>query len=114
MVLVLFFLTTPLAYLPTAALAAILISSALSLFDFASLRRYYNVNRFEFRFALVAMLGVMTAGVLPGVLVAVGLSFLKLLRMASKPRDVVMGLVAGTDDVYSSLEHEGVSLAFPA
>jgi high affinity sulfate transporter 1 len=109
MAIVLIFLATPLAYLPTAALAAILISSALSLFDFTSLRRYYRINSFEFRFALVAMLGVMTVGVLPGVLIAVGLSFLKLVRMASRPRDVVMGLVGGTDDVYSSLEHEGVT-----
>ncbi|HJZ81978.1 MAG TPA: SulP family inorganic anion transporter, partial [Pyrinomonadaceae bacterium] len=43
MSLALLFLTRPLAYLPTAALAAILISSALSLFDIASLREYYRV-----------------------------------------------------------------------
>jgi hypothetical protein len=45
MAAVILFLTAPLAYLPTAALAAILISSALSLFDVASLRRYYTVSR---------------------------------------------------------------------
>ena len=64
----LMFLTRPLAYLPTAALAAILVSSALGLFDVASLRRYYRVSPAEFRHSVVAMLGVMTVGVLPGVL----------------------------------------------
>ena len=75
---VLFFLTKPLSYLPTAALAAILISSAIGLFDLASLKRYYKVSKPEFRHSLVAMLGVMTIGVLPGILIAVGLALLKL------------------------------------
>jgi len=65
MAAVLLFLTGPLAYLPTAALAAILISSALGLFDFTSLRSYFRVSRPEFRHSIAAMLGVMTVGVLP-------------------------------------------------
>jgi MFS superfamily sulfate permease-like transporter len=80
----------PLAYLPSTALAAILIASSISLFDLASLRRYYRVSRPEFRHALVAMLGVMTVGVLMGVLVAVGLAMLKLLMLASKPVEAAL------------------------
>jgi MFS superfamily sulfate permease-like transporter len=106
MAAVLIFLTRPLAYLPTAALAAILISSALGLFDFASLRAYYNVSRPEFRHSVVAMLGVMTVGVLPGVLIAVGLALLKLLRLASRPHDVVLRPVRREDGVISA-EKEG-------
>jgi MFS superfamily sulfate permease-like transporter len=41
------------------------------------------------------MLGVMTVGVLMGVLVAVGLAMLKLLLLASKPHDAVLGVVPG-------------------
>jgi len=93
--LVLLFLTAPLAYLPSTALAAILIASSISLFDLTSLRRYYRVSRPEFRHAVVAMLGVMTVGVLMGVLVAVGLAMLKLLLLASKPHDAVLGVVPG-------------------
>jgi high affinity sulfate transporter 1 len=107
MAAVLLFLTRPLAYLPTAALAAILVSSALGLFDVASLRRYYRVSRPEFWLSMVAMLGVMTVGVLPGVLIAVGLALLKLLRLASRPHDVVLGLVQERDDVYSAVEEKG-------
>ena len=107
MAVVLLFLTRPLAYLPTAALAAILVSSALGLFDVASLQRYYRISRSEFWLSVVAMLGVMTVGVLPGVLIAVGLALLKLLRLASRPHDVVLGLVQQRDDVYSAVEEEG-------
>jgi len=107
MAAVLIFLTEPLAYLPTAVLAAILISSALGLFDVVSLRRYYSVSPPEFWLSVVATLGVMTVGVLPGVLIAVGLAVLKLLRMASRPHDVVLGLVREKGDVYSAVEEEG-------
>jgi high affinity sulfate transporter 1 len=88
---VLLFFTAPLAYLPSAALAAILISSSIGLFDLHSLRRYYRISKPEFRHSIVAMLGVMTIGVLGGVIVAVGLAMLKLLMLASKPHDAVLG-----------------------
>ena len=107
MAVVLMFLTRPIAYLPTAALAAILVSSALGLFDVASLQRYYRISRSEFWLSVIAMLGVMTVGVLPGVLIAVGLALLKLLRLASRPHDVVLGLVQEKGDVYSAVEEEG-------
>lgn len=58
MAVVLIFLTGPLAYVPTAALAAILISSALGLFDWGSLGHYYRVSKPEFRQSVIAMLGV--------------------------------------------------------
>jgi MFS superfamily sulfate permease-like transporter len=99
--------TKPLAYVPTAALAAILISSALGLFDVASLRDYYRMSRPEFRHAVVAMLGVMTLGVLPGVLIAVGLALFKLLRMASRPRDEVLGVIEKDGDIYCGTVEEG-------
>jgi MFS superfamily sulfate permease-like transporter len=91
MSIVLLFLTRPLAYVPTAALAAILISSALGLFDWGSFRHYYRLSKAEFRQSLAAMLGVMTLGVLQGVLIAVGLAMFKLLRHASRSRDAVSG-----------------------
>jgi len=96
-----------LAYVPSAALAAILISSALGLFDIASLQDYYRLSKPEFRHALIAMLGVMTLGVLQGVLIAVGLALLKLLRQASHPRDAVLGVVQRDGDAYCATEEEG-------
>jgi MFS superfamily sulfate permease-like transporter len=102
MILVLFFLTAPLAYLPNVALAAILISSAIGLFDLRSLQRYRRVSRQEFRSSLVTMIGVITLGVLPGVLIAVGLALLRVLARASVPHDAVLGLVQGPDGIHGA------------
>jgi len=104
MAAVLLFLTRPLAYLPTTALAAILISSALGLFDFASLRRYGQASPAELRHSIVAMLGVMTVGVLPGIAVAVGLAVVRLLLLASRPHDAVLGVIEGRDGCYDIAE----------
>ena len=104
---VLLFFTAPLAYLPSAALAAILVSSVLGLLDFASLRGYYRVSRPELRHSIAAMLGVMTVGVLPGVLLAVALALLRLLRLASHPHDAVLGLVEAKDGTLSAEEEGG-------
>ncbi len=107
MAAVLIFLTGPLAYLPTAALAAILISSAVGLFDWGSLRHYYRLSKSEFRHCLIAMIGVMTLGVLQGVLIAVALALLKLLRHASHPRDAVLGLIENEGEAYAATEDAG-------
>ena len=107
MSLVLIFLTKPLAFLPTAALAAILISSALNLFDIASLRTYYRASPLEFLYAMVAMIGVMTVGVLPAVLVAVALTMANLIRMASKPHEALLGAVDGEPDLFAPFDEGG-------
>lgn len=104
---VLLFFTGPLQYLPTAALAAILISSAIGLFDIASVRRFYHLSRPEFRQSLIATLGVMTIGVLPGVLIAVALALLKLLRDATQPNEAAYGLVEEEGEYRPANEGEG-------
>lgn len=110
MAFVLMFLTSPLAYLPITALAAILIASASGLFDLRSVRRYYNLSMPEFRHCIVATLGVMTVGVLPGVLIAVVLAMFNLIRKASRPNNAVLGRISGTSDVYGELEAGGQAL----
>jgi MFS superfamily sulfate permease-like transporter len=107
MTIVLLFLTAPLAWLPKAALAAIVISAVLGLFDFASLGRFYRLARVEWFLAIVTMLGVLTIGLLPGIVLAVGLAILKLLSMASFPHDAVLGLVHTATGSYATEEPEG-------
>src|SRR5262249_27687843 len=60
LVLVLLFFTVPLALLPIAALSAILVNSALGLFDLQSLTRLRRVSPQEFIVALITLLGVIT------------------------------------------------------
>jgi len=95
MLLILFFLTEPLAYVPNTALAAVIIVSAVGLFDFATLRDLYAMSRVELGFSVGTTLGVLVLGVLPGVLLAVALALLLVLMLTSRPTDAVLGRVSG-------------------
>jgi high affinity sulfate transporter 1 len=95
MLLSLFFLTEPLAYVPNAALAAVIVVAAVGLFDFTTLRELYAMSRVEFGFSVGTTLGVLVLGVLPGVLLAVVLSLLLLLMLTSRPTDAVLGRAPG-------------------
>ena len=112
LVLTLLFLTAPLALLPIPVLAAILISSALGLFDIPSLRTLYAYSPQEFWLAMLTLLGVITVGVLPGVVVAVLIALMQLLAKASRPHDAVLGRMPGVDG-YHNLEHYPEARSLP-
>ena len=79
--------------LPSTALAAIVITAALSLFDLAGAHRLLRLRRSEFGLSVVSFLGVVVFGVLPGIGIAVGLSLLNFIRHAWRPHDAVLGRV---------------------
>ena len=95
MLLILFFLTQPLGYVPTAALAAVIMVSAVGLLDLAELRNLYLISHRELLLSVGTTLGVLILGVLPGVLLAVALSLFWLLSVVSRPHDGVLGRMAG-------------------
>jgi high affinity sulfate transporter 1 len=84
-----------LANLPTVALAAVVISAALRLFDFASLRSFARVRRADFLVSVVTFLAVAAFGVLEGIAVAVSLSMLDFVRRAWHPHHAILGRSAG-------------------
>jgi high affinity sulfate transporter 1 len=91
-----------LASFPAAALGALVVHAALRLVDLAELRRFARFRRSELALALLTTVAVLALGVLHGVLVAIGLSILDLLRRVSRPHDGVLGYVpdlAGMHDV---------------
>lgn len=73
------------AYLPDSALAAVVIVAATALVDIAGMRRLWRMSRVEFGLAVAAFLGVVFAGVLQGILVAIGLSFAAVVARAWQP-----------------------------
>jgi high affinity sulfate transporter 1 len=95
MLLILFFLTAPLAYVPSAGLAAVIMVSAVGLFDFPALRNLSAMSYRELLLSLSTTLGVLILGVLPGVLLAIVLTLIWLLSVGSRPRDEVLGKMAG-------------------
>ena len=101
LVMTLMFFTRPLALLPIAVLAAILINSAIGLFDVPGLVTLRRISPREFWLAIVTLLGVITVGVLPGVVVAISIALLQLLARASHPHDAVLGRIPGVDGYHN-------------
>ena len=88
-------LTDVMKYLPIAVLGAVIASAALDLFDAKELRRLWQTSHVEFVFALIAMLGVVGYDVLRGLLIAVIATAVYLLARVSRPRDALLGRIAG-------------------
>ena len=91
MLAVLFFLTGPLAQVPQAGLAAVIVVSAAGLFDMTALRDLYRISRRELSLSVITTFGVLAIGALPGVFLAVGLTFIWLLSVGSRPHDAILG-----------------------
>ncbi|MFD9890057.1 SulP family inorganic anion transporter [Amycolatopsis sp. NPDC059027] len=99
---VLVFAGPVLAAFPTAALGALVVYAALTLIDVREFRRIARFRHSEFALAVLTTAGVLALGVLYGVLAAVGLSILDLLRRIARPHAAVLGYargVAGMHDI---------------
>ena len=81
--------------LPQPALAAVVITAALSLADIPGTVRLWRQRKAEFLLSIAAFLGVALLGVLPGIAIAVALSILNVFRRAWWPYDTVLGRVDG-------------------
>ncbi|WP_426810740.1 SulP family inorganic anion transporter [Pseudomonas sp. WOUb67] len=95
--LILLFFTAPMAWIPQAALGAVLLMAGWGLIDIKSLGRIRRLSRFEFWLCLLTTVGVLGLGVLPGIVFAVTLAILRLLYSIYQPTDAVLGWLPGTE-----------------
>ncbi|MDV7354654.1 SulP family inorganic anion transporter [Rhodococcus oxybenzonivorans] len=72
-------------YLPDATLGAVVIVAATALVDVKGMVRMWRMSSVEFGLAVAAFLGVALVGVLQGILVAIGLSFVAVVAQAWQP-----------------------------
>jgi high affinity sulfate transporter 1 len=95
--LVAFILLTPglTAYLPSATLAAVVISAALSLIDVRGFRRLVRMNKIDAALSFAAFVGVLVVGVLEGIVVTIALSLLAFVQQAWRPYRAELGRVTG-------------------
>ena len=93
-----------LSALPISVLAAIVVMAAFSLAELAAARKLWRQRRMEFWLSIAATLGVAVLGVLPGILVAVGLSILNVFRRAWWPYQAVLGREKGVPG-YHDITH---------
>ena len=101
--LCLLFLTGLLENLPKAVLAAVVLTAVYGLVDFPALLRMLRVSRLDFLAAALALLGVLSLGILQGILLAALASILLLLARVSRPHVAFLGRVPGTNS-YSDLD----------
>jgi sulfate permease, SulP family len=88
--IVLLLLTGPLAYLPDAALAAVVFLIAVELIDIKGMRRILACRRREFAIALLTTAAVVVLGVEEGLALAVVASVIDHLRHSYNPRNSVL------------------------
>ena len=94
--------------LPKAVLAAIIIDAVVfGMIDIPELRRLYRVKRFDFWIAAAAVIGVLSAGVLAGVVIGIALSLIWLVYVATAPGMPLLGREPGTQVFRDVAEHPG-------
>jgi MFS superfamily sulfate permease-like transporter len=82
--------------LPQPVLAAVVLGAVAGLFKLSTLRQLWESDRAEFFVAMVALAGVLSSGLLRGVMIGAVLSLFRLLRQASRPHVAFLGRIPGT------------------
>ena len=80
-----------LQYLPSAALAAVVIASAIGLFEIYDLTRILRIQPWEFWLSIVCFLGVAVFGAIPGIGLAVVIAIIEFLWDGWRPHSAVLG-----------------------
>jgi MFS superfamily sulfate permease-like transporter len=114
--LVAVFCTGLLRNLPQPVLAAVVIMAVAGLVKVKVLRRLWHYHRSEFLVAIAALLGVLGAGLLKGVLVGAIISLVLVLRRGSTPHVAFLGRIPGTrrfSDLARHTDNEPIPGALP-
>jgi high affinity sulfate transporter 1 len=95
--IVVFILVAPgvTAFLPSATLAAVVVSAAASLIDVRGAVRLFRMDRTDAALSLAAFLGVLVIGVLPGIVLTIALSLLAVVIRSWRPYRAELGRVQG-------------------
>ncbi|KAM1013991.1 hypothetical protein TB2_043884 [Malus domestica] len=97
------FITPLFKYTPNAILAAIIISAVINLIDFQAAILIWKIDKFDFVACLGAFFGVIFKSVEIGLLIAVSISFAKILLQVTRPRTAILGKIPGTN-VYRNIQ----------
>lgn len=97
------FITPLFKYTPNAILAAIIISAVINLIDFQAAILIWKIDKFDFVACMGAFFGVIFASVEIGLLIAVSISFAKILLQVTRPRTAILGKIPNTT-VYRNIQ----------
>ena len=96
--------------LPNAALAAVVIASAIGLFEVADLRRIYRIQRWEFWLSMVCFVGVATLGAIQGIALAIVIAVIEFLWDGWRPHSAVLGRVVGVEGYHDITRYPDATL----
>ena len=84
-----------LKHLPTPALAAVVIASAIGLIEVEDLRRIWRIQRWEFWLSILCLVGVAVLGAVPGIGLAIVIAVIEFLWDGWRPHSAVLGRAEG-------------------
>jgi high affinity sulfate transporter 1 len=84
-----------LQHLPSSALAAVVITSAIGLVEVTDLRRIYRIQQWEFWLSIFCLVGVAVLGAIPGIGLAIVVAVIEFLWDGWRPHSAILGRVEG-------------------
>jgi len=96
-----------LRHLPSSALAAVVIASAIGLIEVADLRRIYRIQQWEFWLSIFCLVGVAVLGAIPGIGLAIGVAVIEFLWDGWRPHSAVLGRADGVKGYHDVTRYPG-------
>ncbi len=94
-----------LRHLPTAALAAVVITSAIGLIEVTDLVRIFRIQRWEFWLSIVCLVGVAVFGAIPGIGIAIVIAVVEFLWDGWRPHSAVLGRTEDVEGYHDITRH---------
>ncbi len=94
-----------LRHLPSSALAAVVIASAIGLIEVADLRRIYRIQRWEFWLSIACTVGVAVLGAIEGIGLAIVIAVIEFLWDGWRPHSAVLGRAEGLKGYHDITRH---------
>lgn len=110
--LVAVFLSDTLRNLPQPVLAAVVLMAVAGLVKVSALKHLWRNDKQEFLIAAAALAGVLSSGLLRGVLIGAVISMILLIRRASRPHVAFLGLIPGSRR-YSDMDRHSENKPVP-
>ncbi|CAM8899165.1 unnamed protein product [Rhodiola kirilowii] len=105
-------ITSLFKHTPNAVIASVIISAVIGLIDFEAMILIWKIDKFDFLACIGAFFGVVFISVEKGLLIAVGISFAKILLQVTRPRTAQLGMLPRTN-VYRNIQQYPEAIKVP-
>ena len=110
--IILLYFTGLFTKLPEVILAVVVLDAISGLMKIKEIKHLYSLSKVEFAVALIAVLGVLTFGILKGVLIAAIVSLALLIKRVATPNVAVLGQIPGTSK-FSDIKRHADNVELP-